>query len=211
MVAGIRGGIGAVGTAPEWLSWQSVSVGGFISRLSVVTFVEAWMACGRYKRGNCGSEWLSCQSISVCWDSIPTDCVPDKGVARIWFRGGPHPFRGGPDPLFFASDPKSQGSPLMYFWLPPDFGGGGAGPPPPPPPWLRPWYQMKPGQLDVELDRMLSEAMIGCFLSISNADAHFRYALLPKTETKEEGEAATKQQRRKVAMRKKTPQPQVRL
>ena len=56
---------------------------------------------------------------------------PAKGVARIWFRGGPHPFRGGPDPLFFASDPKSQGSPLMYFWLPPDFGGG-PGPPRPP-------------------------------------------------------------------------------
>ena len=59
-----------------------------------------------------------------------------KGVARIWFRGGPTHFGGGPDPLFFASDPKSQGSPLMYFWLPPDFGGG---PGPPPPPWLRPW------------------------------------------------------------------------
>ena len=54
-----------------------------------------------------------------------------KGVARIWFRGGGHPFRGGPDPQFFASDPKSQGSPLMYFWLPPDFGGGRAPPPPP--------------------------------------------------------------------------------
>ena len=61
--------------------------------------------------------------------------VVDKGVARIWFRGGPPISGGGPDPLFFASDPKSQGSPLtgMYFWLPPDFGGGGAGPPPPPP------------------------------------------------------------------------------
>ena len=46
--------------------------------------------------------------------------------------GGGHPFQaGGADPLFFASDPKSQGSPLMYFWLPPDFGGG-ADPHPPP-------------------------------------------------------------------------------
>ena len=38
---------------------------------------------------------------------------------------------GGGDPPFFASDPKSQGSPLMYFWLPLDFGGGA--PPPAPP------------------------------------------------------------------------------
>ena len=59
----------------------------------------------------------------------------NKGVARIWFRGGA-PISGGGDPLFFASDPKSQGSPLMYFWLPPDFGGGAG---PPRPPWLRPW------------------------------------------------------------------------
>ena len=59
--------------------------------------------------------------------------ITSKGVARIWFRGGATHFGGGgPDPLFFASDPKSQGSPLMYFWLPPDFGGGG-GPPRPPP------------------------------------------------------------------------------
>ena len=58
--------------------------------------------------------------------------VKVKGVARIWFRGGgaTHFGGGGPDPLFFASDPKSQGSPLMYFWLPPDFGGGGPAPPP---------------------------------------------------------------------------------
>ena len=57
---------------------------------------------------------------------------PPKSVARIWFRGG-HPFRGGGGrPPIFASDPKSQGSPLMYFWLPPDFGG--TRPPRPPPP-----------------------------------------------------------------------------
>ena len=70
--------------------------------------------------------------------------LPLKGVARIWFRGGPHPFRGGggPDPLFFASDPKSQGSPLTYFWLPPDFGGGGRAPRPPP------GYALAPTSLD---------------------------------------------------------------
>ena len=53
-----------------------------------------------------------------------------QGRSQDLVSGG-HPFRGGGDPLFFASDPKSQGSPLMYFWLPPDFGGGA--PPPPPP------------------------------------------------------------------------------
>ena len=50
---------------------------------------------------------------------------------------------GGPDPLFFVSYPKSQGSPLMYLWLPPDFGGGGPGPPPPPRP--PPGYALAPG------------------------------------------------------------------
>ena len=70
--------------------------------------------------------------------------VLTKGVARIWFRGGGgHPFRGGPDPLFFASDPKSQGSPLMYFCLPPDFGGG----PGPPPPLATPLVLTVSGQL----------------------------------------------------------------
>ena len=64
----------------------------------------------------------------------PSLSVHPKGVARIWFRGGTHFGGGGADPLFFASDPKSQGSPLMYFWLPPDFGGGRPPPPAPPPP-----------------------------------------------------------------------------
>ena len=58
-----------------------------------------------------------------------------KGVARIWFRGGTH--FGGPTPYFSPQTPNHNGPPLMYFWLPPDFGGGGAGTPAPP--WLRPW------------------------------------------------------------------------
>ena len=55
-----------------------------------------------------------------------------QGRSQDLVSGGGAPISGGPDPLFFASDPKSQGSPLMYFWLPPDFGGGGPGPPAPP-------------------------------------------------------------------------------
>ena len=53
-----------------------------------------------------------------------------KGVARIWFRGGGTHFGGGADPLFFASDPKSQGSPLCTFGYP--WISGGRPPPPPP-------------------------------------------------------------------------------
>ena len=64
---------------------------------------------------------------------LPFTLWSPQGRSQDLVSGGGHPFRGGPDPLFFASDPKSQGSPLMYFWLPPDFGGG-AGPPAPPPP-----------------------------------------------------------------------------
>ena len=55
-----------------------------------------------------------------------------QGRSQDLVSGGGTHFGGGGDPLFFASDPKSQGSPLMYFWLPPDFGGGG-GPGPPAP------------------------------------------------------------------------------
>ena len=69
----------------------------------------------------------------------------EQGRSQDLVSGGAHPFRGGPDPLFFASDPKSQGSPLMYLCLPPDFGGG-PGPPRPPPGYAlgieRPLYRV---------------------------------------------------------------------
>ena len=51
-----------------------------------------------------------------------------KGVARIWFRVRGHPFRGARPPIFRLR-PQITRVPLVYFWLPPDFGG----PPPPPP------------------------------------------------------------------------------
>ena len=45
--------------------------------------------------------------------------------ARAWpgfgFGGG-HPFRGGGRPPIFRLRPKITSVPLMYFWLPPDFG-----------------------------------------------------------------------------------------
>ena len=76
--------------------------------------------------------WCASQSLS-------------KGVARIWFRGGTHlgggapisggggtHFGGGGRPPVFRLRPQITRVPLMYFWLPPDFGGRA------PPPWLRP-------------------------------------------------------------------------
>ena len=74
----------------------------------------------------------------TCLDSCPSRFLP-VSIARAkpgfgFGGGGGHPFRGEADPLFFASYPKSQGSPLMYLLLAtPGFRGGG-----PPPPWLRP-------------------------------------------------------------------------
>ena len=72
---------------------------------------------------------LSCAPKGECRKAVWM-CLRQGRSQDLVSGGGTH--FGGPDPLFFVSDPKSQGSPLMYFWLPPDFGGG-AGPPPPPP------------------------------------------------------------------------------
>ena len=76
----------------------------------------------------------SCHSFTGS-DSLQVGCDTslNQGRSQDLVSGGASPISGGPDPLFFASDPKSQGSPLMYFWLPPDFGGGGRAPPAPPP------------------------------------------------------------------------------
>ena len=62
-----------------------------------------------------------------------------QGRSQDLVSGGGHPFRGGPDPLFFASDPKSQGSPPYVLLATPGFrGGGGGGPGPPRPPLATP-------------------------------------------------------------------------
>ena len=68
-------------------------------------------------------------SSTLCINLSENRHMRDKGHTQgrsqdLVSGGGGHPFRGGGDPLFFASDPKSQVFPLMYFWLPPDFGGG---------------------------------------------------------------------------------------
>ena len=50
-------------------------------------------------------------------------CV--QGRSQDLVSGGAHPFRGGgPTPYFSPQTPNHKGPPLMYFWLPPDFGGG---------------------------------------------------------------------------------------
>ena len=54
-----------------------------------------------------------------------------KGVARIWFRGGPTHFGGGPTPYFSPQTPNHKGPPLCTFgYL--RISGGGPGPPAPP-------------------------------------------------------------------------------
>ena len=58
--------------------------------------------------------------------------VPPKGVARIWFRGGAHPFRGGARPPIFRLRPQITRVP-PYVLLATSGFRGGPGPPPPPP------------------------------------------------------------------------------
>ena len=72
-----------------------------------------------------------------------------KGVARIWFRGGGHPFRGGPTPYFSPQTPNHKGPPLCTFGYPRISGGARA---PPPPPWLRPWQAVIFGMEGASLD-----------------------------------------------------------
>ena len=88
-----------------------------------------------------------------------------KGVARIWFRGGPHPFRGGgPDPYFSPQTPNHKGPPLCTFGYLRISGGPGPAPRPPP---------------GYALDS-------GCPLNYSfpSLDIHFmqRFLLLPPSE-----------------------------
>ena len=64
---------------------------------------------------------------------------PIKGVARIWFRGGPHPFRGGARPPIFRLRPQITRVP-PYVLLATSGFRGGPGPPPPPPPLATPLY-----------------------------------------------------------------------
>ena len=69
----------------------------------------------------------------------------EQGRSQDLVSGGTH--FGGGDSLFFASDPKSQGSPLCTFGYLRISGG-----PPPRPPWLRPWCRMQ------ETDQLLPAA-----------------------------------------------------
>ena len=59
-----------------------------------------------------------------------------KGVARIWFRGGGHPFRGGGPTPYFRLRPQITRVPPYVLLATPGFRGGR--PPPPPPPLATP-------------------------------------------------------------------------